>query len=190
MTRCLSDKALMTVIAELGSTADHAHLAACAACAARRQEVRAEVDRIRQVLLTTPEPAARVVPRRRRSLVALAGLGAAAIAGLVWVEVVAWRTIQPVEDLTSAQVEAALADVTAAIFSVDGEPGAVPGEGVTPARLDQDQGEVGCGEAGRLDETECVDAGQMGAELPDSIDFDMDSAERTVLDTDGIDQGG
>jgi hypothetical protein len=189
MTRCLSDKALMRVVAELGSTADHAHLVACTACAARREKVSAEVDRIRQVLVTTHEPAARVVRRRRRSLVALAGLGAAAVAALLWVEVIAWRSIQPVEDLTSVeQVEAALADVTAAIFSVDGDPRAVLGEAVVPGGLDQGEGGVGCGDPGQLDEADCVDAGQRGEEFPDSID--MDNAERTVLDTDGVDQGG
>jgi hypothetical protein len=189
VTRCLSDKALIRVIAELGSPADHAHLAACATCTARRQEVSADLRRIRQVLLATPEPARRAVPRPRRSLVALTGLGAAAIAAFIWVEVVAWRTIQPAEDLTSVeQVEAALADVTAAIFSVDGEPGAVLGEGVMPAGLDQDEGDAGCGEPGRLDEAECVDAGQSGAEVPDWIG--LDSADRTMLDTGSIDQGG
>lgn len=111
------------------------------------------------------------------------------MAALVWIEVVAWRTIQPAEDLTSAeQVEAALVDVSAAIFSVDGEPRAVLGEGAMPTGLDQDEGDIGCGEPGQLDEAECVDAGQRGEEFPDSID--MDNAERTVLDTDGVDQGG
>ena len=48
MSRCLSDKALMRVMAELATPAEQAHLAACAACAARWREVSGEMGRIRQ----------------------------------------------------------------------------------------------------------------------------------------------
>jgi hypothetical protein len=189
VSRCLSDKALMRLGAELGSAAEQAHLDTCATCAARQRTVSEEVDKIRQVLLTTPEPVGHTVPRPRRSLVALAGLATLAMAALVWIEVAAWKTIQPTEDLTSVeQVEAALADVTAAIFSVDGEPTPIFGENSTVTGLDQDDGpDIGCEEPWWLDDAECSDTMQSFEEPQDSIDI---STERTAFDRDSVDQGG
>ena len=190
MSRCLSDKALMRVMAELGSTAEQAHVAACATCAARRRRISGEVERVCQVLLTTPEPARRAVRKPQRSMVAAAGLAALALAALVWIEVAVWKTMQPTEDLASTQVEAALADVTAATFSVDGEPARLLGESSTSIDFDPDDvAGTGCEEPARLDEAECADTLQ-SLEEPQEEWTDMDSTERTAFDAESADQGG
>jgi hypothetical protein len=190
MSRCLSDEALMRVVAELGTAAEQAHLAACAACAARRRKVSDEVDRIREVLLTMPEPVRRTAPRPRWSMIGVAGLAAVAVAALVWIEVTAWKTIQTAEDLASVeQTEAALADVTAAIFSVDGEPARVFAESAAATGLDpDDDASTGCDEPRWLDEAECAGSLPSFEDPEDSIE--MDTTERTVFDTDRSDQGG
>src|SRR5207247_7194987 len=65
MSRCLSDEALMRVVAELATPAERAHLAACPACGARRSRLEGELDGIRQVLVTTAEPRRLAAPSRR-----------------------------------------------------------------------------------------------------------------------------
>jgi hypothetical protein len=190
MSRCLSDEALMRVLADLGTETDLSHLASCATCAARRRKVSGEVDRIRQVLLTTPEPLRRTARRPRRAIVAVAGLTAVAVSALLWIEVAVWKTIQPSPDLTGVeQVEATLADVTASLFSVDGEPAPAFAESVVTTGLEQDSDTgTGCDEPQWLDEAECSDAVPDIEESEDSIE--MSTMERTVFDTDSSDQGG
>jgi hypothetical protein len=190
MSRCLSDKALMRVLADLGSETDLSHLASCATCAARRRKVSGEVDRIRHVLLTTPEPVRRTAPMSRRSMVAVAGLTAAAVGALLWIEVAVWKKIQPTPDPTGVeQVEATLADVTASLFSVDGEPARVFAASVVTTGLEQDSDTgTGCDEPQWLDEAECSDAVSDLEEPEDSIE--MNTMERTVFDPDSSDQGG
>jgi hypothetical protein len=124
MTRCLSDDALERVEAELASVAERAHLAGCAACAARHRQIRGELALITGVLRDTPEPGTRPAPARRvRWLPATVGLAAVAAALLIWVEVAVWRAVTPVPPTMQAQeVAAILADVSAALFSVSGDP--------------------------------------------------------------------
>ena len=188
MSRCLSDDALMRLMAELGSATEQSHLAACASCAARRRGMSHELDEIRAVLLTTPEP--RTASRRRRPIVAVAGLAAVAVAALVWIEVAVWKTIQPADDTAGVeQVEAALEDVTAAIFSVDGEPTRSFVEALAVTGPDPDgYGSTGCEEPRWLDEAECSDA-LTRIEEPEN-EIEIDSTERTVFDADSADQGG
>jgi hypothetical protein len=190
MSRCLSDKALMRVMAELGTPAEQAHLAGCGACALRWRKASAEIGRIRQVLLTSREPLRRAASRPWRSIAAAAGLVAIAVGALVWIEVTVWKTIQPAEDLASAsQIEAALADITAAIFSVDGDPPRALAEDLdrTAPGPDGDLVSPGCDEPGWVDEAECSDtlSGLEAAQDP----LEVDTTERTVLGTDGADQG-
>jgi hypothetical protein len=67
----------MKVLAELGAPAEHAHLATCAVCAERHRGLRGEVQVIRHVLVTTPEPdsvATRVPRRRVPAMVALSAV--------------------------------------------------------------------------------------------------------------------
>jgi hypothetical protein len=133
MTRCLSDDALERVEAELASVAERAHLAGCAACAARHRQIRGELAVITGVLRDTPEPGTRPAPARRvRWMPATMGLAAVAAALLIWVEVAVWRAVTPVPPTMQAQeVAAILADVSAALFSVSGDPPAT----TTPAAI-------------------------------------------------------
>ena len=124
MSRCLSDEALERVLAELASVAERAHLAGCAACAARHRRIRGELALIAGVLRDTPEPRMRPAPARRpRWMPATVGLAAVAAALLIWVEVAVWRAVTPVPPtMQPHEVAAILADVSAALFSVSGDP--------------------------------------------------------------------
>ena len=133
MTRCLSDDALERDLAGLASVAERAHLAGCAACATRHRRIRGELALITGVLRDTPEPGTRPAPARRmRWMPATVGLAAVAAALLIWVEVAVWRAVTPVPPTMQAQeVAAILADVSAALFSVSGDPPAT----TTPAAI-------------------------------------------------------
>lgn len=132
MSRCLSDEALERVEAELASVAERAHLAGCAACAARHRRIRGELALITGVLRDTAEPRTRpVAARRRRWMPATVGLAAVAAALLISVEVAVWRAVTPVPPtMQPHEVAAILADVSAALFSVSGDP-ATPTTGAT-----------------------------------------------------------
>lgn len=203
MTRCLSDETLTRVVAELGTEAELAHLATCAACAARHRRVTGEVDMIRQVLVSTTEPRRRAVPSRWRSVAAVAALSAVAVGALVWIEVAAWKTIQPTTDLAQEQMSAALTDVTAALFSVDGEPRLALAESPVAALEQDGDAEARCDESTGLDETDCSatlsglenpgleSPGLMEPGLQDPMDpIEVEAPERTVLEIDNADQGG
>lgn len=128
MSPCLSDDALDRVHADLGSIAERAHLAGCAACTGRSRQVRRDLDLITAVLRDTREPLTQVTPARRRWLPAAIGLSTAALALLVWVEVAVWRAVTPVPPTMQPQeVAAILSDVSASLFSVNGDP--VPATG-------------------------------------------------------------
>jgi hypothetical protein len=131
MSRCLSDDALARAHVELGSAAERAHLAGCAACAGRYRRLRRDLDLVTAVLRDTPEPEPRPIAAPRRWLPAALGLSAAALALLVWVEVAVWRAVTPVPSTMQPQeVAAILADVSASLFSVSGDP---PAGTATPA---------------------------------------------------------
>jgi len=133
MSRCLSDAALERVEVELASAAERAHLAGCAACAARHRQIRGELALITGVLRDTPEPRTRPAPARRpRWMPATIGLAAIAAALLIWVEVAVWRAVTPVPPTMQPQeVAAILADVSAALFSVSGDPATLTTSGAT-----------------------------------------------------------
>ena len=125
MTPCLSDDALTRVHADLGSIAERAHLAGCAACTARSRQIGRDFDLIAAVLRDTPEPITRPAPARapRRWLPAAIGLSAAAAVLLVWVEVAVWRAVTPVPpSMQPQEVAAILSDVSASLFSLSGDP--------------------------------------------------------------------
>ena len=138
MSSCLSKRALMRVVAELGAPAEHAHLATCAACAARYRRLTGEMDVIRHVLATSPEPSLSVTPAPRRWVPAMAALSAVVmVSALLWIEVTVWRTIQSASDAESAQqVVGVLGDISSALLSVDGEPASVRAQSLLAA-LDQ-----------------------------------------------------
>ena len=132
MSPCLSDDALDRVHADLGSIAERAHLAGCAACTGRSRQLRRDLELITAVLRDTREPLAlpltQIAPARRRWLPTAIGLSTAALALLVWVEVAVWRAVTPVPPTMQPQeVAAILSDVSASLFSVNGDP--VPATG-------------------------------------------------------------
>lgn len=133
MSRCLSDDALERVEAELASVAERAHLAGCSTCAARHRRIRSELALITGVLRDTAEPRTQPAPdRRRRWMPATVGLAAVAAALLIWVEVAVWRAVTPAPpSMQPYEVAAILADVSAALFSVNGDPAAATAPGAT-----------------------------------------------------------
>jgi hypothetical protein len=136
---CLSDGALTRVHADLGSIAERAHLAACAACTARSRRMRGDLDLIAAVLRDTPEPVTRSAPVRapRRWLPAAVGLSAAAAVLLVWVEVAVWRAVTPVPpSMQPQEVAAILSDVSASLFSLSGDPGSASAAEESPQSLE------------------------------------------------------
>ena len=139
MSPCLSDDALTRVHADLGSIAERAHLAACAACTARSRRMRGDLDLIAAVLRDTPEPVTRSAPVRapRRWLPAAVGLSAAAAVLLVWVEVAVWRAVTPVPpSMQPQEVAAILSDVSASLFSLSGDPGSASPAEESPQSLE------------------------------------------------------
>lgn len=123
MSRCLSDKTLARVQAELATAAEQDHLAGCAACTGRYRQLRRDLHLVTEVLRDTPEPFSHPGLARRRWLPAAVGLAAAALALLVWIEVVVWRAFTPVPPTMQPQeVAAILSDVSASLFSVSGDP--------------------------------------------------------------------
>ena len=129
MSPCLSDDALERVHADLGSIAERAHLAGCAACTGRSRLMRRDLELITAVLRETREPLTQVTPARRRWIPAAVGLSMAALALLVWVEVVVWRAVTPVPATMQPQeVAAILSDVSASLFSVNGDPVPAPAD--------------------------------------------------------------
>jgi hypothetical protein len=136
---CLSDDALTRAHADLGSIAERAHLAACAACTARSRRMRGDLDLIAAVLRDTPEPVTRSAPVRapRRWLPAAVGLSAAAAVLLVWVEVAVWRAVTPVPpSMQPQEVAAILSDVSASLFSLSGDPGSASAAEESPQSLE------------------------------------------------------
>ncbi len=154
MSRCLSDRKLMRVLAELATPAERTHLATCASCSARHRRLTGEMETITRVLVTTPEPAPRRVTSARRWVPAVAALSAVAVAGLLWLEVIVWRALRP-EPGQVQQYAAVLADVSSALFSVSGVPDR---ESFVPELRDDDDAEIECDEAARLVATRCGDA--------------------------------
>jgi hypothetical protein len=127
------------VHADLGSIAERAHLAACAACTARSRRMRGDLDLIAAVLRDTPEPVTRSAPVRapRRWLPAAVGLSAAAAVLLVWVEVAVWRAVTPVPpSMQPQEVAAILSDVSASLFSLSGDPGSASAAEESPQSLE------------------------------------------------------
>lgn len=128
MSPCLSDDTLERVEADLASVAERAHLAGCAGCAARHRRIRSELALITGVLRDTPEPRTRPAPARRRFMPVTVGLAAVAAALLIWVEVAVWRAVTPPPAMQPQEVATILADVSAALFSVSGDPPTTSGE--------------------------------------------------------------
>jgi hypothetical protein len=124
MSPCLSNQALIRILADLGTPSEHAHLATCPGCALRHARRRREMDVVRRVLMTTAEPVTQVLPSPRRWLPAAVALLAVVMVGaLVWTEVVLWNAIESTPDQARLeQAAGSLAEMSSALFSVNGEP--------------------------------------------------------------------
>jgi len=113
MSRCLSERAVLRLVAGSGRESQWAHVRTCRECTARYQAIVSDLDRVTDVLLST-EP-----PRWSPSLASRYWLPAtaAAMAGvvlLVWVEISVWRAVTPAQ---TEGVAASLADISARMFS-------------------------------------------------------------------------
>jgi hypothetical protein len=62
----------------------------------------------------------------------MVGLSAAAVALLIWAEVAVWRAVAPPPTMQPQEVAAILADVSASLFSVSGDPVPAAGDEQTP----------------------------------------------------------
>jgi hypothetical protein len=197
-SRCLSDDVLLRVASELGTPAQHSHLTSCASCAMRYRRWSGELGMIRQVLVTTEEPRRPTARSRLRTVAGVAALSAAAVAALLWIEVTAWKAFQSEPDVASAeQIETTLADVTAALFSVEGEPARVVSDTQIEAVLTRDSdaspecdGQPWLGAppcpGGPFDLEESQDASEM-----QSVDAnEMEAMDHTTSDADRADLGG
>ena len=150
MSRCLTDRAMTRVLAELGTAEERAHLAVCAACAARHRRREGEMAEIAHVLAATPEPRARTA-RAATPWIAVAATATAVAAG-VWLSIETGTRVEtpPVRD---PRIARALADITTALFSVDGEP-----RGPVAAPEPDAMHETGCEAAARVAGIYCADA--------------------------------
>jgi len=157
-----------------------------------------ELGMIRQVLVTTEEPRRIAVRSRLRTVAGVAALSAAAVAGLLWIEVTAWKAFQSEPDVASAeQIEMTLADVAAALFSVEGEPARVVSDSQIEAVLTRESdaspdcegqpwlgappcpgGLFGLEESEDASETESMDPNE------------MEAMDHTTSDADRADLGG
>lgn len=121
MKRCLTDRALTRLLAELGKPDELAHLAVCAPCAARYRRLESEMAEVAHVLAATPWPRVRTMPATGRWIAAAAAL-AAVVAGAWFSMETGSRIHVPPWSARDPQVATAMADITSALFSVDGEP--------------------------------------------------------------------
>jgi hypothetical protein len=198
MTRCLSDDALMRVTAELGTPAQQSHLTMCAPCAMRYRRLAGDLGVIRQVLAQTNEPRRRTVPSRLRTVAGMAALSAVAVAALLWIEVTAWKALQPERELASTeQFETALADVQAALFSVNGEPARIRSEDeIENALVSASEASAECDTQISMGSIPCA-AGMSGfgesteaGDTESSEATEMEAMDHTTSDAQRADQGG
>ena len=113
MSRCLSERALLKLVAGDDRNAHLVHLAVCDSCDARYRAIVSDLDRVSGVLLHS-EP-----PRWSPSLLArywlpVSATAVAAVALLVWVEITVWRAVTPAQP---DEVTAFLSDLSATMFS-------------------------------------------------------------------------
>jgi hypothetical protein len=153
MSGCLSDAALTRVMAELGSIDEHAHLATCVTCTRRYRELSRDMDVIRHVLGTAPAPAPVPHPmaRMRRWVPITVALSAIGVAALLWIEVAVWRALQPAPEPFTL----ALADVSAALFSISGEPARALAQSPLQELTQDHDRDTACEGPGWLEDSHC-----------------------------------
>lgn len=121
MSRCLTERRLVHLQAELGDPGEQAHVDGCPACAGRFEALTRDLDVLTGVLARGPMPHPRPQPSFRRWAPAVAGTGALALAALLWVEVAVWRAVTYVPpSMRPEEASAMLTEVSLALFSLNG----------------------------------------------------------------------
>jgi len=138
MSRCLSERTLVRLIAGNGRENQRAHLAACDRCDARYRAIGRDLDRVTDVLLHSepPRQSPSLLPRYWVPVTAAAVAG---IALLVWVEITVWRAVTPAP---SEEVTAFLSDISATMFSA--RDALAAGDDSGPGALSDGGGAGGC----------------------------------------------
>jgi ferric-dicitrate binding protein FerR (iron transport regulator) len=142
---CLSDRAIERAVAGLASVEQRAHLGACLMCAARHRRVASDLRALARVLATGAAPR----PRRRpaRWGVAAAAGCALAAAALLSLHPGAWPGREASRDAGQQQVAMALADISSALFSLHGEPGAADDDEALAVCRADGAGDASCADA-------------------------------------------
>lgn len=159
MSRCLSDRNLLSLHVGGGTTSQQAHADQCDACAARATRLRRDVRQIAAVLRESPAPRAAAPAASRRAWPAVAA-GLALATGLLGAPGGRWPA--PPAPSTSRAVETAeatrlLQDMSMAMFSIGGDPAPpAPDALAEPGSLLD--GEAGC-EPGQGFDVRCGGAG-------------------------------
>ena len=125
MSRCVSDRVLLRLYVGDGTAGQRAHVRACVACVDRAEQLRRDVGRITQVLMTMPGAHSIRGPRARGWLPAW-GLAGLAVSVAVRVSVTLWRPPPAAPPAGRApDMESLLEEISTVIFSVSGDPSAV-----------------------------------------------------------------
>lgn len=129
----LSERSLVHVQAGLGRHEDRRHLESCLGCARRAQSLGHDLAVITHTLADIPEPRPRPAPAFRHWVPAAATATAIGLAALLWVEVAVWRAVTYVPPtMQPEEARAMLAQVSASLFSLGGDPPAA----ATPEAVD------------------------------------------------------
>jgi len=113
MSRCLSERALLKLVAGDDRNAHLVHLAVCDSCDARYRAIVSDLHRVSDVLLHS-EPPQWSPSRLARYWLPASAVAVAAVALLVWVEITVWRAVTPAQP---EEVTAFLSDLSATMFS-------------------------------------------------------------------------
>jgi hypothetical protein len=131
----LSERALALVHAGLAEAHDRRHLESCLACTRRLQALGRDLALITRTLTETAEPRPHPAVPFRRWIPATAVATGMALAALLWVEVAVWRAVTYVPpSMRPEEARAMLAQVSASLFSVGGDPPAA--EAAAPAPIE------------------------------------------------------
>ena len=125
MSRCLSDRNLLSLHVGGGTTAQQAHADQCDACAARAGRLRRDVRQIAAVLGESPVPRAAAAAASGRAWPAVAAglaLLAAALSGAPGGRWPAVPTPSAARGVETAEATRLLQDVSMAMFSIGGDP--------------------------------------------------------------------
>lgn len=189
MSRCLSDRALARMLAELAAPAERAHLAVCSGCSVRFRRLHRDIGAIAGVLASTTDAGTqrRPVPWRWRAAAAM--VAAASVAGLLWVETTMWTASRSMTDPgMDREIALALEDLWSSVLSTDGESS----RSLDPSALLAEAAErdlIGvCDDRSGPDEAGCVDA--LGDDPPFVDALGSDVTVDAVLNTDIAVQGG